>query len=47
MFNHVKWLLDHGADVHAKDIRNRTALFYAEANSHTKVAELLRENGAE
>lgn len=46
MFDHVKWILDHGADVNVKDIRNRTALFYAETNKHDQVAGLLRQGGA-
>jgi uncharacterized protein len=42
----VRWLLDHGADMKAKDGRGKTALQWAESNRHEEVADLLRQRGA-
>ena len=39
----VKFLLEHGADVHAK---NDEALTYAAENGHTEIVKMLIENGA-
>jgi ankyrin repeat protein len=39
-------LLDHGADVAAKDYEGKTPLATAVKNNHQEVAELLRERGA-
>lgn len=38
----VEWLLDHGADIYAKAERGKTALDWAKANGHQKIAELLQ-----
>lgn len=38
----VEWLLDHGADINANDKRGKTALAWAKANEHQKVADLLQ-----
>jgi ankyrin repeat protein len=36
------WLLDQGVDIHAQDERGKTALDWARANGHQKLAELLQ-----
>ncbi len=41
-FEAVEWLLDHGADIHAKAERGKTALDWAKANGHQKIVELLQ-----
>ncbi|KAM3069673.1 hypothetical protein ACMFMG_010391 [Clarireedia jacksonii] len=43
----VKKLIDHGADVNAKDTTGRTPLYYASRNGKLNVVELLLERGAE
>lgn len=42
----VRWLLDHGADPAATDMKGRTALEAAEALDEAAIAALLREHGA-
>jgi ankyrin repeat protein len=44
--NVVKLLIKHGADINAKNKNGDTALSFAENNSHTEVAHILREAGA-
>ncbi|KAI0270169.1 ankyrin repeat-containing domain protein [Russula aff. rugulosa BPL654] len=43
----VRLLLEHGADIEAKDKNGKTALQEAAENERDKVVELLREHGAE
>ena len=43
----VKALLDHGANVNAKDSEGHTALMFAVVNLHRDVVELLLEHGAD
>jgi len=43
----VKYLLNNGADIEAKDNENRTAFNLAVKRGRTKTAELLLESGAE
>jgi ankyrin repeat protein len=42
----VRLLLEHGADVEAKDNDGETALQVAAYKGHDEVVELLREHGA-
>ena len=42
-----QWLISKGADIHAKDDFNKTALDWARANGHTKVVEFLEEQLAQ
>ena len=42
----VKTLLRQGADVHAKNIHGRTALWFAQQNGETEVIALLKAAGA-
>jgi ankyrin repeat protein len=39
------WLLDHGADVHAKNYEDKTPLAVAMQGEHADVADLLRRRG--
>ena len=43
----MKYLLNNGADIEAKDNENRTAFVLAAKRGRTKTAELLLEAGAE
>ena len=43
----VKLLLDHGPEVSARDAQGQTALGLAEARGRERIAELLRQAGAE
>ena len=42
----VKYLLDKGADINAKDNDCKTALMLASYNGYLEVAEFLKANGA-
>jgi ankyrin repeat protein len=42
----AEMLLDHGANVNAKDWYGKTPLTLAKENSHTEIVELLRKHGA-
>lgn len=46
-FHIVKYLIDHGADIHAKDRDGKTALMYACLNGNLEIVNYLIENGAE
>ena len=46
-FDEVKKALDAGADVNAKDERNRTALYWASKKGYTKIVAMLLEKGAD
>ena len=41
-----QWLVSEGADLHAKDDFNQTALDWAKANGHTNVVEYLEQQMA-
>lgn len=41
------WLLAHGANIHAKDVNEKTALYYAKEYKKLYCAQLLLEAGAE
>ncbi len=41
----VDWLLQHGADVNARDYQHRTALAVAIGNQRDEIARLIREHG--
>jgi hypothetical protein len=43
----VQLLLDHGADIEAKDVTGRTALDWARANSNADVERLIQSHSAE
>ena len=43
MLEVCQWLISKGADIHAKDDFNKTALDWATANGHSKVVEFLEE----
>ncbi len=45
--NKVKDLLKRGADVHAKDNGDKTALMYASMSGHTDIVDLLINHGAD
>jgi ankyrin repeat protein len=42
----VEVLVNRRADVNAKDYSNKTALFYASANEHTAIVDILKKAGA-
>jgi len=42
----AKFLIEHAADVNAKNARNQTPLSLAEKAGHTKMVELLKRHGA-
>lgn len=43
----VKTLLNHGADIEAKDTSGRTAIYFSAENGHLNCLKFLHENGAE
>lgn len=42
----VKYLLEQGVDVNARDSQDKTALFWARWANYRKIAKLLRSYGA-
>ena len=42
----VALLIKKGADIHTKDLYDRTALILAEENRHTETVDLLLKRGA-
>jgi len=44
---HVKCLVEHGADVNAVDDHGRTPLFHAAGNGYVQIVKYLLENGAD
>lgn len=47
LYSIVKFLVDHAANVEAKDKTDRTPLFWAAVGGHEEVVKLLIENGAD
>jgi ankyrin repeat protein len=46
-FNIVKYLVEHGADVNAKNAKGRTALMWASTNRRLEIVKYLVEHGAD
>jgi ankyrin repeat protein len=42
----IRVLLEHGADVHAKDKDGKTALLKAQEKGHSEIAQALLQQGA-
>jgi len=42
----IKWLIENGANLHHRDMKGKTALFYAFRNNLPDIVKILIENGA-